>query len=70
MLNFATDFYRASGGVMLTASHNPGEYNGLKIRSDRTVFGDDLQNIYAIIRDKKFVQSTGRSEKFIRRNHT
>ena len=31
LLNFATDHYQASGGVMVTASHNPREYNGLKI---------------------------------------
>lgn len=46
LLNFAVDHYRASGGIMVTASHNPPEYNGLKIRSERTVFGEDLQNIY------------------------
>jgi len=28
---FATAFYRYAGSVMITASHNPPEYNGLKI---------------------------------------
>ena len=63
VLNFATDFYQASGGVMLTASHNPSEYNGLKIRSSRTVFGDDLLQIYTIAKDKKFVHGTGQYKK-------
>ena len=40
--NFATDMYAADGGVMVTASHNPAEYNGLKIRSDRTLGDEDL----------------------------
>jgi phosphomannomutase/phosphoglucomutase len=44
--NFATDFFQADGGVMVTASHNPAEYNGFKIRTDRTLQGDDLAAIY------------------------
>ena len=31
VLYFATHFLGSSSGVMLTASHNPPEYNGLKI---------------------------------------
>ncbi|RMD50735.1 MAG: phosphomannomutase [Ignavibacteria bacterium] len=30
MIYFATPFLNADGGVMITASHNPPEYNGLK----------------------------------------
>ena len=33
MLYFATNALDAAGGVMVTASHNPGRYNGLKICS-------------------------------------
>jgi len=31
MVYFATDFLRADGGIMVTASHNPADFNGLKI---------------------------------------
>jgi phosphomannomutase/phosphoglucomutase len=57
--NFATDFYAADGGVMVTASHNPPEYNGLKIRAVHTLFGDDLQEIYRIAVSGKFTSGTG-----------
>ncbi|MCL4138683.1 UNVERIFIED_CONTAM: hypothetical protein GTU68_010871 [Idotea baltica] len=31
---FATDHYRAGGGLMVTASHNPIDYNGIKMVRD------------------------------------
>jgi phosphomannomutase/phosphoglucomutase len=46
--NFATDLYLADGGVMVTASHNPPQYNGLKIRTDRTLRGSELREIYDV----------------------
>ena len=31
MLYFAAGHYKAAGGAMITASHNPGKYNGIKL---------------------------------------
>ncbi len=43
---FATAFYRYAGSVMITASHNPPEYNGLKISRAQAVpvgYGSGLE---------------------------
>ena len=42
MVYFATAFYGYDGGVMITASHNPADYNGLKmVRGEsRPISGD------------------------------
>ena len=42
MVYFATDHLKADGGIMITASHNPADYNGLKIvrENARPISGD------------------------------
>jgi phosphomannomutase len=45
---FATAYYRFSGSVMITASHNPPEYNGLKISRAQAVpvgYGSGLEEL-------------------------
>ena len=59
VLNFATDYYLADGGIMVTASHNPSEYNGLKVRAEQTIFGQDLQEIYGLAISEQFQHARG-----------
>lgn len=42
MVYFATDYLKSDGGIMITASHNPADYNGLKIVREeaRPISGD------------------------------
>jgi phosphomannomutase len=50
MLNFAICSYNCSGGAVITASHNPPEFNGIKLMKEEAVeiYGDGLQEIKKI----------------------
>jgi phosphomannomutase len=44
MLYFATHYLEADGGMQVTGSHNPGDYNGFKLLlKGRSVFGREIQ---------------------------
>jgi phosphomannomutase/phosphoglucomutase len=59
-LYFATEAGGVDGGVQVTGSHNPPEYNGFKMVLDgRAVFGDDIQELRRRIEQDEFRPSTG-----------
>ncbi|MBU1120304.1 MAG: phosphomannomutase/phosphoglucomutase [archaeon] len=54
----------ASGGVMLTASHNPSEYNGLKLSASKgaAIAGEKIQEIRKILEANSFSKGEGKTE--------
>ena len=52
MTYFATEMYNADGAIMVTASHNPKEYNGLKFSREHAIpVGKDsgLQDVEELV---------------------
>lgn len=61
---FSTFNLDLDGGIMVTGSHNPSEYNGFKISFGKTtIFGEEIQKLKKIILDKNYVSGAGSSEK-------
>jgi phosphomannomutase/phosphoglucomutase len=56
VLYFATHHLQCPSGVMITGSHNPPEYNGLKIMiGGEALFGEGIQALYKLIDARDFV---------------
>ena len=61
-LYFATKTLPVDGGIQVTGSHNPPEFNGFKmVLAHDAVFGDDIQVLYRLINDGKLVTKGGGS---------
>ena len=57
---FAVTHLKLSGGVMITASHNPSQYNGFKIWGGAsTIYGDEIQKIRQIMEKGVFNEGEG-----------
>ncbi len=61
MVYFARKIWKIDGGAMITASHNPPEYNGLKLMQGAgCIFGKEIQKIKQITESKKFFLGKGK----------
>jgi len=64
VLYFSIQHLNLGGGAMVTASHNPPEYNGFKLLSGiDSIHSQGLQDIRVIIENQEFVQGSGRVSK-------
>ena len=61
MLYFAVVYLGLDGGVNVTGSHNPVEYNGLKLtgRGARAIAEEEIQEIWRIADSRDFTHGTG-----------
>ena len=58
VLYYATHKLKTGTGIMITGSHNPPQYNGIKMMLDgHTLYGDGIKALYQLIVDNKL--STG-----------
>jgi phosphomannomutase/phosphoglucomutase len=62
MLYFSIRYFHADGGVMITGSHNPPEFNGFKICvGPDTIHGHDIQELRKIMENGQYLSGDGSS---------
>jgi phosphomannomutase len=62
MLYFATEHLGTDGGMMVTGSHNPPEYNGIKmVHAGRPFFGDQILSLRTRIGEGRLNERPGGS---------
>jgi phosphomannomutase/phosphoglucomutase len=60
LLYYSVFHLKTDGGVMITGSHNPAEYNGFKVMSGHsTIHGDQIQDVRRIIESGQFASGSG-----------
>jgi len=63
LLYFSLHRLDCDGGVMITGSHNPAEYNGFKVAQGKlTIYGDQIQEVREIAESGEFIEGAGEKE--------
>jgi len=64
LLYFSIVRFGADGGVMITGSHNPPEFNGFKLSvGSATLYGEKIQEVRRIIEKEDFASGKGRESR-------
>jgi phosphomannomutase/phosphoglucomutase len=64
ILYFSVHFYKFGSGIMVTASHNPPEFNGFKmVLKEGSLYGKEIQKIADIIENEDFEKGDGEFER-------
>lgn len=62
---FSIHQLQVDGGVMITGSHNPPEFNGFKINAGaESIYGDKIQDLYTLIEKEIFMQGEGKVNEY------
>jgi phosphomannomutase/phosphoglucomutase len=61
MMYWAQYHFKTKGGAMITGSHNPKGWNGLKLAHDlsRTLGGEEIRQVYELCESEDFVVGNG-----------
>lgn len=63
VLYYAAYTQKATGGIMITGSHNPPSHNGMKfVMQNRAFYGTDIQSLRKIAESGDFVEGNGKVE--------
>jgi len=61
---FSIFHFEKDGGMMVTGSHNPPEFNGFKVSVGKsTIFGQEIQNLRGMIEKGEFEKGEGKLDK-------
>ena len=63
LVYFSLHILDVDGGIQITGSHNPPEFNGFKVCLGReTIYGEEIQKIKEICKSKDFAEGSGKVE--------
>lgn len=65
LLYFSIFHLKKEGGIMITGSHNPPEYNGIKVCvGENAIYGEQIQEVRRIVERGDFVNGAGRVDRY------